>query len=208
MAWQIQQTYDITAIAVPFVGPVGIDAVGCTSCSRAFAIVATSNGVNITDGLDGLSGGTLIFAFVGFMAIAALNAPCRSPTWPSCARSSSARCWASCGSTSTRPQVFMGDSGALSLGATLAVIALITGQVMLLPVIGLIFVLETRPGHHPDRCGSSGRAGACSGWRRCITTSSCSGWQEEKITLRFWIVGALSALIGVAFFLGTRGTLR
>ena len=51
----------------------------------AFAIVATSNGVNFTDGLDGLSGGTLIFAFVGYMIIAALNGR-RSPTSPSCAR--------------------------------------------------------------------------------------------------------------------------
>ena len=85
-AWQIQQTYDITAIAVPFVGAVVDRPAASTSPSRAFAIVAAANGVNITDGLDGLSGGTLVFAFVAFMLIALLNAPPPSRTWRSCAR--------------------------------------------------------------------------------------------------------------------------
>ena len=52
-------------------------------------------------------------------------------------------------------QVFMGDSGALALGATLAVIALITGQILVLPLIGIIFVLETVLGDPPDRATSS-----------------------------------------------------
>ena len=73
-AWQIQQTYDITAISVPFIGRGRRSRRGSSSLFAAFAIVATSNGVNITDGLDGLAGGTLIFAFVGYMIIAALNA--------------------------------------------------------------------------------------------------------------------------------------
>ena len=192
---------------MPFVGPVGIDP-WLYILFGAFAIVATSNSVNITDGLDGLSGGLLVFAFIGFMAIAALNT---SPAQPNLAILCAIIIGALLGFLwfNVHPaQVFIGDSGALGLGATLAVTALITGQVMLLPVIGLVFVLETGPGHRPDRCGSSGRADGCSGWRRSITTSSCCGWPEEKITLRFWIVGALSALVGVAFYLGTRGTLR
>ena len=68
-------------------------------------------------------------------------------------------------------QVFMGDSGALALGATLAVIALITGQVLLLPLIGLVFVLETGR-HPPGRFGASCAASGSSSWRRCTTTSS------------------------------------
>ena len=56
-AWQIQQTYDITAIAVPFVGAVPIEP-WLYVLFAAFAIIAAANGVNITDGLDGLSGGT------------------------------------------------------------------------------------------------------------------------------------------------------
>ena len=66
-AYQIQQTYDITAIAVPFVGKVPIDA-RVYVLFAAFAIVAAANGVNITDGLDGLSGGTVAIAFVALHA--------------------------------------------------------------------------------------------------------------------------------------------
>ncbi len=73
-AWQIQQTYDITAIAVPFVGAVAIDP-WLYVLFGAFAIVAASNGVNLTDGLDGLSGGTVAIAFVAYMLIALLNVP-------------------------------------------------------------------------------------------------------------------------------------
>ncbi len=206
VAWQIQDTYDVDAIVVPFVGRVGIDP-ALYILFGAFAIVAASNSVNITDGLDGLAGGLLVFAFIGFMAIAALNTPFAQPNLAIlCALVIGALLgflW-----FNVHPaEVFIGDSGALGLGATLAVIALITGQVMLLPVIGLVFVLETvqdiaqilwfkwkgrrlfrmAPLHHHFEL---------------------SGWPEEKITLRFWIVGALSALIGVAFYLGTRGTLR
>jgi phospho-N-acetylmuramoyl-pentapeptide-transferase len=69
VAWQIQNTYQIDQLAVPFVGAVDIHPI-LFILIAAFAIVATSNAVNITDGLDGLAGGTLIFAFIGYMVIA------------------------------------------------------------------------------------------------------------------------------------------
>ena len=141
VAFQIQTTYSITAIRVPFVGDVAIDPVVYIFFA-AFAIVAASNGVNITDGLDGLAGGTLAFAFVSFMIIALLNVPAQPNTAFLCALIIGALLgflW-----FNVHPaQVFMGDSGSLSLGAVLAVIALITGQILVLPIIGLIFVVET-----------------------------------------------------------------
>ena len=73
-AWQIQNTYAITAIAVPFVGPVSINPWVYVAFA-AFAIVASANGVNITDGLDGLSGGTVAICYVAYMLIALLNVP-------------------------------------------------------------------------------------------------------------------------------------
>ncbi len=205
VAYQIQSTYQITGIRVPFVGDVAVSPEIYVPFA-AFAIVATSNGVNITDGLDGLAGGTLAFAFVSFLIIALLN----QPQQPNIAFLSALIIGALLGFLwfNVHPaQVFMGDSGALGLGATLAVVALITGQIMLLPVIGFVFVAETvqdiaqivwfrwkgrrlfrmAPLHHHFEL---------------------VGWPEEKITIRFWIVGGLSALVGVAFFLGTRGTLR
>lgn len=205
-AWQIQQTYDIHRVVVPFLGPVSIEP-WLYVVFAAFAIVASTNAVNITDGLDGLSGGTLVFAYIGFMAIAALNT---NPAQPNLAILCAIIIGALLGFLwfNVHPaEVFIGDSGALSLGATLAVVALITGQIMLLPVIGFVFVLETvqdiaqilffkwkgrrlfrmAPLHHHFEL---------------------IGWPEQKITIRFWIVGGLSALVGVAFYLGTRGTLR
>jgi UDP-N-acetylmuramyl pentapeptide phosphotransferase/UDP-N-acetylglucosamine-1-phosphate transferase len=74
VAWQIQSTYALSGFRVPFVGDVTIDPMLYVAFA-AFAIVAASNGVNITDGLDGLAGGTLVFAFVSYLIIALLNVP-------------------------------------------------------------------------------------------------------------------------------------
>jgi phospho-N-acetylmuramoyl-pentapeptide-transferase len=205
-AWQIQQTYDITAIAVPFVGAVNIDP-ALYVLFGAFAIVAASNGVNLTDGLDGLSGGTVAIAFVAYMLIALLNVPTQANLALLCALIVGALLgflW-----FNVHPaQIFIGDSGALSLGATLAVTALITGQILVLPLIGIIFVIETMsviiqvtyfrltggkrlfrftPLHHHFELG---------------------GWDEEKITIRFWIIGILAALLGVTLFLASLDRLQ
>jgi phospho-N-acetylmuramoyl-pentapeptide-transferase len=205
-AWQIQQTYAITAIAVPFVGAVSIDP-RLYVVFAAFAIIAAANGVNITDGLDGLSGGTVAIAFVAYMLIALLNDPAQPNLALLCAVIIGALLgflW-----FNVHPaQIFIGDSGALSLGATLAVTALITGQILVLPLIGIIFVLETSsvilqvvwfriskgrrlfrmsPIHHHFELG---------------------GWNEEKITIRFWILGILAALLGVTLFLASLDRLR
>jgi phospho-N-acetylmuramoyl-pentapeptide-transferase len=202
VAWQIQNTYQIDALAVPFVGAVGIHPIAFILIA-AFAIVASSNAVNITDGLDGLSGGTLIFAFTGYMVIAfTFGQPNLAALCALIIGALLAFLW-----FNVHPaQIFMGDSGSLALGATLAVTAVITGQVLLLPLIGLVFVLETgsvilqivsvklrskrlfkmSPLHHHFEL---------------------KGWDEEKITLRFWIVGALAALVGVAFYMATVGLL-
>jgi phospho-N-acetylmuramoyl-pentapeptide-transferase len=102
----------------------------------------------------------------------------------------------------------MGDSGSLALGATLAVTALITGQILVLPLIGLIFVVETASvviqiAYFKLTHG-----------RRIFRMSpihhhfELSGWDEEKITLRFWIVGILAGLLGVVFFLASIDKLR
>jgi phospho-N-acetylmuramoyl-pentapeptide-transferase len=201
-AWQIQQTYEITQVVVPFYGPFDVP-VWAYVVFGAFAIVATSNGVNISDGLDGLAGGLLIFAFVGYMAIAAAASPLPQPNLAIlCALIIGALLgflW-----FNVHPaQIFMGDSGALSLGATLAVTALITGQVLLLLLIGLVFVLETAS--VIIQVMSYQLTG-----RRVFRMTPLHhhfelvGWDEEKITLRFWIVGVLAAVVGVAFYFATK----
>ncbi len=200
-AWQIQQTYGLTGFRVPFVGDVSVDPVVWIAFS-AFAIVASCNAVNITDGLDGLAGGTLIISFVSFLIIALLNVPQQPNIAFLCALLIGGLLgflW-----FNVHPaQVIMGDAGSLSFGATLAVIALITGQVFVLPLIGLVFVLET---------GSVALQVAyfkATGGRRIFKMSplhhhfELSGWDEEKITLRFWIVAVLAGLLGVTLFLAS-----
>jgi phospho-N-acetylmuramoyl-pentapeptide-transferase len=205
-AYQIQQTYHITGVRVPFVGAVEVNQWVFVAFA-AFAIVAASNGVNITDGLDGLAGGTLIFAFVAFLIIALLNVPTQPNVAFLCALIIGALLgflW-----FNVHPaQIFMGDSGSLSLGACLAGIALITGQILVLPLIGLIFVVET---------GSVMMQIAyfkATGGRRIFRMSplhhhfELGGWDEEKITLRFWIVAILAGLLGVTLFLASINRLR
>jgi phospho-N-acetylmuramoyl-pentapeptide-transferase len=176
----------------------------------AFAIVAASNGVNLTDGLDGLAGGTLVFAFVAFLLIALLNVVQQPDGTVSNQPNIAFLCALIIGGLlgflwfNVHPaQVIMGDSGALALGATLAVIALITGSIIVLPLIGLIFVVET---------GSvilQVLYFRLTGGRRIFRMSpihhhfELGGWDEEKITLRFWIVAILAGLLGVTLFLAS-----
>jgi phospho-N-acetylmuramoyl-pentapeptide-transferase len=200
-AFLIQSTYEIDQIAVPFVGAVDIHPYVFMAFG-AFAIVASANGVNITDGLDGLSGGTLIFAFVAFMLIALLN----EPTQPNLALLCALIVGTLLGFLwfNVHPaQVIMGDSGSLAFGSTLAVTALITGQILVLPLIGLIFVVETAS------VVIQVTYFKLTGGKRIFRMSpihhhfELSGWDEEKITLRFWIVGILAGLLGVVLFLAS-----
>ena len=200
-AFLIQRTYQIDQIAVPFVGAVHIDPVVYVTFA-ALAIVAASNGVNITDGLDGLAGGALVFAFVAFLIVGLLNVPPQPNLAFLCALIIGALLgflW-----FNVHPaQVFMGDSGSLSLGAALAVIALITGQILVLPLIGLIFVIETASVIIQVTYFK------LTGGKRLFRFTpihyhfELAGWDEEKITLRFWIVGILAGLLGVTLFLAS-----
>jgi phospho-N-acetylmuramoyl-pentapeptide-transferase len=200
-AYQIQTTYAIESIAVPFVGTVMINP-ALYMVFAAFAIIAAANGVNITDGLDGLAGGTLVFAFVAFVFVSILNVP----TQPNLALLCALIVGALLGFLwfNVHPaQVFMGDSGSLALGATLAVTALITGQILILPIVGLVFVIETLS------VVVQVTYFKLTGGKRIFRMSplhhhyELAGWDEEKITLRFWIVGIIAGLIGVTLFLAS-----
>ena len=199
VAWQIQRTYLLEGFRVPFIGPVTVGP-ELFIVLAAIAIIGASNGVNITDGLDGLAGGTLIFAFIAYLVIALLNPSIAQPNL-------AVLCALIVGGLlgflwfNVHPaQIIMGDSGALSLGAALAVIAAITGQLPILPIIGIVFVLET--GSVILQVASYQLTG-----KRIFRMSplhhhyELGGWNEEKITMRFWIVGALAAMLGVVLLL-------
>ena len=103
-------------------------------------IVATANAVNITDGLDGLSGGLTIISYGAFGTLAYYHG----------LYILAAFCAVICGATLAflwfnipTAKFYMGDTGSLALGATLGVIAMLTNGVVILPFIGAIFVFET-----------------------------------------------------------------
>ena len=201
-AFYIQRHFDITVINIPLFGQVVIGGL-LFILFAAFVIVGVSNAVNLTDGLDGLAGGVLIFSFVAYLLIALVPVEGVPEGRPNLAVFCALIIGALMGFLwfNVHPaQIFMGDAGALSMGATLAVVATITGQLPLLAVIGAVFfavimsvvlqvlsfrlrgrrIFRMTPLHHHFEL---------------------IGWAEEKITVRFWIVAALAGLLGLSLFL-------
>jgi phospho-N-acetylmuramoyl-pentapeptide-transferase len=208
-AYYIQRHFGITELSVPLVGAIEIGQL-LFILFVAFIIVGASNAVNLTDGLDGLAGGVLIFSFVAYLLIALVSAPgLDKQSQPNLAIFCALIIGALMGFLwfNVHPaQIFMGDSGALGLGATLAVVATITGQLPLLAVIGVVFVAVTLS--VILQVGSFKLRG-----RRIFRMAPLQhhfeliGWAEEKITVRFWIVSALAGLLGFSLFLATANAL-
>jgi phospho-N-acetylmuramoyl-pentapeptide-transferase len=202
--YYIQRHFDITGVNVPGLGEIVIGPI-LFVLFVAFVIMGTSNAVNLTDGLDGLAGGVLIFSFVAYLLISLVEVPGIKIEQPNLAVFCALVIGALMGFLwfNVHPaQIFMGDSGSLSLGATLAVVATVNGQLPLLAIVGIVFfavimsvvlqvlsyrlrgrrIFRMTPLHHHFEL---------------------VGWAEEKITLRFWIVGALAGLLGVSIFLSS-----
>lgn len=188
----LYQFLGIHIIHIPLLGKV-VDFGAWYIPFSAFIVVSFTNAFNITDGLDGLSTGLLLICLVAFGIIAAgsLDTPLSIfiaiwtgvliaflyfNIWP-------ARIW-------------LGDTGALSFGATLAVIALLTGNIIALVVIGGLFVAEV-----------VSSAVQIVGWKylkRPIlplaplhNTFLAKGWEEPKIVMRAWITGIIFAIFGL-----------
>ncbi len=197
-ALYIQRHFGVTGILVPLVGEWQIGA-ALFVIVAAIAIVGTSNGVNLTDGLDGLAGGTSVFAFLSFAFIATA----RGFPWLA------VFCTAMVGAVlaflwfNVHPaEVIMGDTGALSLGAALASVALVTGFVVLLPVAGLIFVAVTvsvilQVGSYKLRGKRIFRMAPLHHHLEAL------GWPEEKVTLRFWLLGAIAGIAAAVLAFAT-----
>lgn len=159
----------------------------------AFAVVATGNAVNISDGLDGLAGGLLTIAYGAFGVIATLQGHFLLAGF----------CYTILGALLAYlwfniypARFFMGDVGSFALGTSLGVVAMMTNTLFLLPVIGIIFVIEA---------GSSLiQIFSKRVFHRKIFISApihhhleAIGWPETKVTMRFWVVGAVAAFAGV-----------
>ena len=192
LGWFFAVKLGWTSIDIPFIGDWNIGIVGMIIVFT-FAVVATSNAVNITDGLDGLSGGLAMLAYGAFGAIALLQGKmllfgfCMTVVgWLL------SYIW-----FNVPPARFMmGDVGSFALGAGLGVVAMMTNSFLVLPVIGLMFVVET---------GSSLiQLMSKKFLKRKIFISAplhhhleAKGWGEAKIVMRFWIIAGVCAILGV-----------
>ena len=203
-AFYVQRHFNITVLNVPFLGEVVVGAL-FFALFMAFVIVGVSNAVNLTDGLDGLAAGVLIFSFVAYLLIALFDPPGPLDPQPNLAIFCALLTGALMGFLwfNVHPaQIFMGDSGSLGLGATLAVVATLSRQLPLLMIIGIVFfavimsvVLQVVSFRMRGR-----RIFRCAPLQHHF---ELIGWAEEKITVRFWIVSALAALLGFSLFLAT-----
>lgn len=165
----------------------------------AFFVVAFGNGVNFADGLDGLAGGTSLVAFAAYAALA-LAAGQRG-LGLFCALLVGALLaflWHNAHPAS----MFMGDVGSQALGAGLAVVAVLSGQWLLLPLIGFVFVAEAlsvmlQVGYFKWTKRRTGEGRRIFRMAPLHHHLEMLGWKETRITMRFWIVGAVVALLGL-----------
>lgn len=168
-----------------------------------FIIVGTSNAVNFTDGLDGLAGVITASAFAAYGVIAFLQG--QVYLMQLCFILVGA-CFAFLWHNAHPAQLFMGDIGSLSIGAMLGVVAVMTGEWLLLPIIAIVpvvemlsVILQVASAKYSRRyLGADIRL-----FRRAPLHHhfEMSGWSETQVVQRFWLVGLLSAMIGVALAL-------
>ena len=169
----------------------------------AFVILSSANAVNLTDGLDGLAGTIVASAFVGYGVIALLQEQVYLVHF--CFTMVGA-CFAFLWFNAHPAQMIMGDTGALALGATLGTVALMTGQWLLLPIVALVPVAETVSVILQVLYFKYTRRKFGQG-RRLFKMSPLHnhfellGWSETQVVQRFWLVGLLSVMAGVALAL-------
>lgn len=191
LGWFFYAKLGVDSFHVPFYGELSIG--WLIVPLFAFAVVATGNAVNISDGLDGLAGGLLAISFATFGGIALLQNSILLAGF----------CFTVVGVLlsylwfNIHPaRFFMGDVGSFAYGATLGVVAMLTDSLLLLPVIGLLFVVEA--GSSLIQIISKRFFG-----RKIFISApihhhlEAIGWPETKVTMRFWIIGCVMAFVGV-----------
>ena len=191
LGWFFYAKLGYTSIHVPFVGDwqVGVWIIAIF----VLVVVSTGNAVNISDGLDGLAGGLLAVSFSVFGMIALLQGHLKIAGF----------CFTVVGALLSYlwfniypARFFMGDVGSFAFGTSLGVVAMLTNTLFLLPIIGMIFVIEA---------GSSLiQITAKRFFGRKIFISApihhhleAKGWPETKVTMRFWVIACVAGFIGL-----------
>lgn len=194
--WFFYFKLGVDSINIPAIGNVGIG--WLIIPLFVFVVVATANAVNISDGLDGLAGGLTATAFGVYSVIAFIEqrfgiagfcmtivGGVLSYTWFNIYPA----------------RFFMGDVGSFALGTALGVVAMLTNTVALLPIIGLVFVAEA--GSVILQIASKKLRNGKKLFRISPIHHhfEAIGWPETKVTMRFWTIGQVAGLIGLALFL-------
>jgi phospho-N-acetylmuramoyl-pentapeptide-transferase len=178
-------------------------------------VTATSNAVNLTDGLDGLASGTSVMVFASYVVIAFWefgNACSRAGvTQSSCysardpldvalvAAAAMGACFGFLWWNASPAKIFMGDTGSLALGGLLAGIAIVTRTELLLIVLGGLFVVET--------ISVILQVGVFKLTRKRVFNMApvhhhfeLAGWVENTVIVRFWIIAGLAVAFGLGVF--------
>ncbi len=159
----------------------------------AFVIVSFANAFNITDGLDGLASGLLMICLIAFWVI---SATLLDPTLAIFIALWIGSILAFLYFNIFPARIWLGDVGALSFGATLAVVGLLTGKIVAVAVIGGVFVIEVASSliqilHKKYKHKKFFAVAPLHLWFQN------KGWEEPKVVIRFWLAGILFAIFGL-----------
>lgn len=194
--WWFYSKLDVSSVGVPGIGQLEIGVF--VIALFWLVVVATANAVNITDGLDGLAGGLLVSSFSAYAVI------CLSQQQYALA----GFCFSVVGALLSYTwfnifpaRFFMGDVGSFALGTALGIIAMQTDTVYVLPIIGFVYVAETGS-VIINRLSKKLRHG-----KKVFRSSpihhhfEAIGWPETKVTMRFWVIGQVAAVLGLIVYL-------
>ncbi len=191
-AWILYDRIDAPRLLVPHFGAYDIGAIYIPIA--IFVVIATTSAVGVTDGLDMLAGTTIAIAFAAFGAIALMQHQTAVATV----------CFVFVGSllgflwyNAYPARIFMGDSGSLPLGAALAIVALMTGWWLVLPIVGIVFVIDQAT--VIIQIASFRLRGGKRVFRMApIHHHFEKVWHETTVTARFAVIGAIGALLAIA----------
>jgi phospho-N-acetylmuramoyl-pentapeptide-transferase len=159
-----------------------------------FLIVGTSNAVNLTDGLDGLATGLLIISFLGFAFFAFITTNASVLFLLAILIGSLfGFLWFNLNPA----KIFMGDTGSLALGATLAGISILLDRELLLILLGFIFLIETLSVIIQVSYFRISKGKRIFKMSPIHHHFELSGWTENKIVTRFWIIGIIMLIIAI-----------
>jgi phospho-N-acetylmuramoyl-pentapeptide-transferase len=196
VAYTLYFQLDVSSVNVPWAGQYDLGPIYLLIA--VVTVFATTSAVSITDGLDGLLGGTAAIAFAAYAVIAFIQGQEFLATFSfTVVGALLGFLW-----YNAHPaQVFMGDTGALPLGASLATVALMTGHWLLLPIIGIVFVANAASTVLQIAYFQT------TGGRRLFRMTPLHhhfellGWSEPQVVLRMWLFAFAGAMVGVALAL-------